>query len=66
MPRRYRGRDFIWWLAAMRIDHITPEAARARAPAAASISGAYGGRTIDFRHFAADGMTLLGTYRGGA
>src|SRR5690349_14156135 len=23
MPRRYRDRDFIWWLAAMRIDHIT-------------------------------------------
>ena len=59
MPRRYRSRDFIWWLAAMRIDHITPEQ-RGPARLGPVISGAYGGRTIDFRNFAADGMTLLG------
>ena len=59
MPRRYRGRDFIWWLAAMRIDHITPEE-RGPARLGPVISGAYGGHTIDFRNFAADGMTLLG------
>ena len=25
LPRRYRGRDLIWWLAEMRLDQITPE-----------------------------------------
>ena len=59
MPRRYRSRDFIWWLAAMRIDHITPEQ-RGPARLGPVISGAYGGRTIDFRNFAADGMILVG------
>ena len=59
MPRRYRSRDFIWWLAAMRIDHITPEQ-RGPARLGPVISGAYGGRTIDFRNFAADGMILIG------
>jgi putative flavoprotein involved in K+ transport len=59
MPRRYRDRDFIWWLAAMRIDHITPEQ-RGAARLGPVISGAYGGRTIDFRSFAADGMILVG------
>ena len=59
MPRRYRSRDFIWWLAEMRFDHITPEQ-RGAARLGPVISGAYGGRTIDFRSFAADGMILLG------
>jgi putative flavoprotein involved in K+ transport len=59
MPRRYRDRDFIWWLAAMRIDHITPEQ-RGAARLGPVISGAYGGRTIDFRNFSADGMILIG------
>ena len=59
MPRRYRDRDFIWWLAAMRIDHITPEE-RGPARLGPVISGAYGGRTIDFRNLAAGGMILVG------
>ena len=59
MPRRYRGRDLIWWLAAMRIDHMTPEQ-RGPARLGPVISGAYGGHTIDFRRFAADGMTCSG------
>jgi putative flavoprotein involved in K+ transport len=25
LPRRYRGRDLIWWLAEMRLDQVTPE-----------------------------------------
>ena len=59
LPRRYRGRDLIWWLADMRLDQVAPEK---RGPARLSpvISGAYGGRTIDFRGFAADGVILLG------
>lgn len=59
LPRRYRGRDLIWWLAEMRLDQMTPEK-RGSARLGPVISGAYGGRTIDFRNFAADGMVLVG------
>lgn len=59
LPRRYRGRDLIWWLAEMRLDQMTPEE-RGSARLGPVISGAYGGRTIDFRDFAADGMVLVG------
>ena len=59
LPRRYRGRDLMWWLAEMRLDQMTPEE-RGSARLGPVISGAYGGRTIDFRNFAADGMTLVG------
>jgi putative flavoprotein involved in K+ transport len=59
LPRRYRGRDLIWWLSAMGIDQ-TLVAQRGPSRLLPVISGAYGGRTIDFRQFAAQGMTLLG------
>jgi putative flavoprotein involved in K+ transport len=59
LPRRYRGRDLIWWLSAMGIDQ-TPVEQRGPTRLLPVISGAYGGRTIDFRRFAADGITLLG------
>ena len=59
LPRRYRGRDLIWWLAEMRLDQITPEQ-RGPARLGPVITGAYGGHTIDFRNFVADGMILLG------
>jgi putative flavoprotein involved in K+ transport len=59
-PRRYRGRDFCWWLGVLGkwdldappqgADHVT-----------IAVSGAYGGRTIDFRELASRGMTLVGT-----
>lgn len=59
LPRRYRGRDLIWWLAEMRLDQITPEQ-RGSARLGPVITGAYGGHTIDFRNFVTDGMVLLG------
>jgi putative flavoprotein involved in K+ transport len=59
LPRRYRARDLMWWLAEMRLDQMTPEE-RGSARLGPVISGAYGGRTIDFRSFAADGMILVG------
>jgi putative flavoprotein involved in K+ transport len=58
-PRRYRGRDLIWWLAEMGIDE-TPVEQRGPWRLLPVITGAYGGHTIDFRRFAADGVTLLG------
>jgi putative flavoprotein involved in K+ transport len=58
-PRRYRGKDFVWWLGALGywamktphpgMEHIT-----------IAVSGAYGGKTIDFRKLAHEGMMLVG------
>ncbi len=58
-PRSYRGRDFVWWLgvlgkwdkqaSAPGTEHVT-----------IAVSGANGGRTIDFRRLAQDGITLVG------
>jgi len=59
MPRRYRGRDLIWWLSELGLDQ-TPVEKRGPDRALPLITGAYGGHTIDFREFAAQGMTLLG------
>jgi putative flavoprotein involved in K+ transport len=59
MPRRYRGRDLIWWLALMGIDQ-TPVEKRGPDATLPLITGAYGGHTIDFRNFAEQGITLLG------
>ncbi|MES5487922.1 NAD(P)-binding domain-containing protein [Bradyrhizobium sp. INPA03-11B] len=59
LPRRYRGRDLFWWLAEMGVDE-TPVEQRGPSRLLPVISGAYGGHTIDFRRFAADGVTLLG------
>lgn len=57
--RRYRGKDFVWWLGKLGkwdleapypgMEHVT-----------IAVSGAYGGRTMDFRMLAAEGITLLG------
>jgi putative flavoprotein involved in K+ transport len=59
VPRRYRGRDIIWWMSALGRDQI-PVEERGPLRLMPVISGAYGGQTIDFRRFAIDGMTLLG------
>jgi putative flavoprotein involved in K+ transport len=59
MPRRYRGRDLIWWLSALGLDQ-TPVEKRGPDRSLPLITGAYGGHTIDFRHLAAQGVTLLG------
>jgi putative flavoprotein involved in K+ transport len=58
-PRRYRGRDFVWWLGA-----LGEWNAKVMAPGTEhvtiAVSGALGGHTVDFRELAARGITLLG------
>ena len=59
LPRRYRGRDVIWWLGALGMDETTVQM-RPPDHSPLVISGAGGGHTIDFRRFVADGMLLVG------
>ena len=67
VPRRYRGRDIIWWINALGLDDKVVEAGTVRQPPLL-ISGANGGRTVDLRRYAASGMVLAGRFadaRGG-
>lgn len=58
-PRRYRGRDFVWWLGVLgKWDAPAPRPGTEHVTIA--VSGAQGGDTVDFRRLAARGMTLLG------
>ncbi len=61
-PRSYRGRDFVWWLGVLgKWDAQALEPGKEHVTIA--VSGAYGGRTVDFRRLAAQGMTLVGLTR---
>ena len=58
-PRRYRGRDFVWWLGVLGMwDEEEQTAGRAHVTIA--VSGAHGGETVDFRALAGQGITLVG------
>jgi len=58
-PRRYRGRDFVWWLGVLGLwDMAAPGEGREHVTIA--VSGAHGGHTVDFRKLAAQGINLLG------
>src|SRR3984957_4512261 len=59
-PRRYRGRDFVWWLGVLgKWDAETPP--RGAEHVTIAVSGAGGGATVDFRELAARGMVLVGS-----
>lgn len=58
-PRSYRNRDFCWWLGVLgEWDATVMKAGREHVTIA--VSGAHGGRTVDFRGLAHRGMTLVG------
>jgi putative flavoprotein involved in K+ transport len=63
IPRRYRGRDTIWWLSKLgffdkTLDQLpSPTAKFACNP---HVSGNHGGHDINLRQFASQGMILLG------
>jgi putative flavoprotein involved in K+ transport len=59
-PRRYRGRDFVWWLGVLRKwDAETPPLGAQHVTIA--VSGAHGGATVDFRELRRRGMALVGS-----
>lgn len=59
-PRRYRGRDFVWWLGVLgKWDAEVPPHGAEHVTIA--VSGALGGHTVDFRDLAARGITLVGS-----
>ncbi|WP_336658518.1 flavin-containing monooxygenase [Leucobacter sp. USHLN153] len=58
-PQRYRDRSFVWWLGTLGLwEKSTPPEGAEHTTIA--VSGANGGRTIDFRDLARDGVTLVG------
>lgn len=58
-PRRYRGKDFCWWLGALgKWDVKTADPGTEHVTIA--VSGARGGHTVDFRELAERGMILVG------
>ena len=58
-PRRYRGRDNVWWLGVLgKWDMTTPPAGAEHVTIA--VSGFEGGKTVDFRDLANSGIQLLG------
>jgi putative flavoprotein involved in K+ transport len=62
-PRRYRGRDFCWWLGVLgKWQAKTPPVGKAHVTIA--VSGANGGETVDFRRLAETGITLVGRTQG--
>jgi len=59
-PRRYRGRDYCWWLGVLgKWDATVRE--RSKEHVTIAVTGAYDGYTIDFRRLAARDVTLLGS-----
>lgn len=66
-PRRYRGRDIIWWLLTVGFFDQTFDDApepKSREGGIPHVSGADGGHTLDLHRFARDGVHLLGRVRG--
>ena len=58
-PRAYRNRDFCWWLGVLgEWDQAAMKPGREHVTIA--VSGAHGGKTIDFRELAQQGMILVG------
>lgn len=58
-PRTYRGRDYCWWLGVLGLWDI-PAPAPGTEHVTIAVSGAQGGRTVEFRQLASEGIMLVG------
>ena len=66
-PRRYRGKDFTWWLDQMSFLDQTVEqldSPAERFDPNPAVTGKDGGHTLNLHQFALDGVTLLGRLEG--
>ena len=63
-PRRYRGKDCIWWNLALGDADRTVEQ-RVSAQPSRLMTGVGGGHDVDLRRLAAEGVVLLGRVLGG-
>jgi putative flavoprotein involved in K+ transport len=63
-PRRYRGKDYIWWYMALGEADVTVDRRQDDQPPRL-ITGVGGGHDLDLRRLAADGVVLLGSVLGG-
>jgi putative flavoprotein involved in K+ transport len=62
-PRRYRGKDFVFWSVTLgRIEQTADQlpSPSARFAANPQLSGKYGGHTLNLHQFARNGVVLLG------
>lgn len=71
VPRRYRGRDVVWWLTELgEFDRTTKTVVPGKAPSRRGtgpgllLTGVDGGYTMDVRQLVVDGATLLGHLTG--
>ncbi|MGX9573641.1 flavin-containing monooxygenase [Mesorhizobium sp. f-mel] len=65
VPRRYRGKDVLWWFDKMGRFEITIDSfPERRYPPSTVITGVNGGYDMDVRRFARDGGTVLGRVLG--
>jgi putative flavoprotein involved in K+ transport len=64
IPRRYRGKDYVWWYEALG-DGDTRLDQRQGVQPPRLLTGAGGGHDVDLRRMAADGVVLLGRVLGG-
>ena len=66
-PRRYRGKDIVWWLSKMGFFERSVgglPSPQAKFAASVQASGKDGGHTINLHQFARDGVVLLGHMQG--
>jgi putative flavoprotein involved in K+ transport len=68
VPRRYRGKDIVWWLMKSKMGELTVDqlpSPRDKYIENPQATGVRGGHTINLHQFARDGVVLLGHVRDG-